>query len=87
MSKKPPVKPKKEEKEPSKRIVSHEHELIKRAVKEIQQMVYVTPFSLSTKLEIKVGVAKRILRELEKEGKLKLVSRNRRSPLYVFNQS
>lgn len=84
MSKKPPAKQKKEaEKEVTKKIVTKEEELLRRAAREIQQMSYVTPYLLSTRLEIKIGVAKRILRELEKEGKVRLISPSRRSPLYV----
>jgi small subunit ribosomal protein S25e len=85
MSKKPPVKQRKEaEKEVARKVVTREEELLRRAAREIQQMSYITPYLLSTKLEVKIGVAKRILRELEKEGKVKLVSPNRRSPLYVL---
>lgn len=84
MSKKPPAKPRKEqEKEALKKVVTKEQELTRRALREVQQMAYVTPYLLSTKLEVKIGVARRVLRELEKEGKLKLVSPSRRSPLYV----
>jgi len=84
LSKKAAAKPKREpEKAPQKRAAAPESELLARALKEIQQMSYVTPYLLSTKLEVKVGVAKRILKQLEREGKLRLVSPSRRSPLYV----
>lgn len=81
---KPQSKPKKgREAEHARREIVREDEIIGRALREAQQSAYITPYLLATKLEIKIGVARRLLRELESQGKIRLVSRSRRSPLYV----
>lgn len=63
-------------------LLVNEH-LLKRAEKEVRGLDYVTPFTLSTRLGVKISLAKRLLRTLEKEGKVRLVAPSRRDPLYV----
>ena len=58
-------------------------ELIRRASHEVVNMKYVTPFMLSQKLDVKVSLAKKILRVLAERGIVKLYSPGKRDPLYV----
>jgi len=63
--------------------VSVPAELLKRAEREVKGMDYITPFSLAQKLSVSLSTAKKILRMLEESKAVELVSRSRRSPLYV----
>jgi len=63
--------------------VSVPAELLKRAEREVKGMDYITPFSLAQKLNVSLSTAKKILRMLEESKAVELVSRSRRSPLYV----
>jgi len=58
-------------------------DLVKRASREIINMKYVTPFMLSQKLNVKVSLAKKILRILAERGIVRLYSPGKRDPLYV----
>jgi len=51
--------------------------------KEISKMKVVTPYVLSNMFKIKIGLAKRALKELELKGLVKLVDKNRRVAIYV----
>jgi len=63
--------------------VSVPAELLKRAEREVKGMDYITPFSLAQKLSVSLSTAKKILRMLEESKAVELVSRSRRSPLFV----
>jgi len=52
-------------------------------VSEVLKMDYVTPAVVAERFNIKIGVAKQILKMLHSEGKLTLVSRNHRTMLFV----
>lgn len=82
MSKKPPKQRREPEKEQAKKKVLGEREIVSRALREVTQLEYITPYTLATRMEIKIGAAKRLLRELEEQGKVRLISPNKRSPLY-----
>lgn len=58
-------------------------ELKERIEKEIQGLKVVTPTDLALKYNIRVSVAKRLLKEFEEKGIVKLVFANRRTRLYV----
>ncbi|NPA84515.1 MAG: hypothetical protein GXO07_00740 [Crenarchaeota archaeon] len=64
------------------RVVAEEN-VVEQAEKAIRGMKFVTPTSLSEKMGISVGLAKRVLRDLETKGVLKLYSKNRRVQVYV----
>ncbi|MEM0002353.1 MAG: 30S ribosomal protein S25e [Desulfurococcus sp.] len=48
-----------------------------------QGVKYYTPYILAQELNIRVSVARKILREAERRGILKLYSGGRRAPIYV----
>jgi len=60
-------------------------ELIKRikAMVSKQDVKYYTPYILAQELNIRVSTARKILREAEKRGILRLYSGGRRSPIYI----
>ena len=51
--------------------------------KEVTRWSYITPYQLSSRFGIKISVAKYVLRNLEKQGLIKLVDANRRVRIYV----
>ncbi len=57
--------------------------IVDKAQKVVKSMNFVTPSALAEKLGVDMGLAKRILRDLENRGVLKLYSRNRRIQIYV----
>ena len=64
-------------------IVELTPQLIERAKKELVREKWLTPYKVATRYGIKVSLAKKLLRELEKEGVIVKFSSNRRSPVYV----
>ncbi|BBD74011.1 30S ribosomal protein S25e [Sulfodiicoccus acidiphilus] len=56
---------------------------LKRASEEIQKQKAVTPYELSAKLNVSISAAKELLRQLEKQGTVKLLAKNRRTAVYV----
>jgi small subunit ribosomal protein S25e len=56
---------------------------LKRALEEVQKQKATTPYELSTKLGINISSAKSLLKQLEKQGSIKVVAKNRRTVLYV----
>lgn len=64
------------------RVVS-EGDVLRKAEAMVKRMQYVTPYTLANKMEIGIGLAKRILRDLETKGVIKLYSKNRRVQVYV----
>lgn len=57
--------------------------LLRQAEREIKNVKLITPYRLSQKLGISISIAKRVLRELEKNGKVKLYSPGKRDPIYI----
>ena len=55
--------------------------------KEVVKSPCVTPSEIAIKYGIKVSTAKRILRELESEGLLRLMSRSRRLAIYTGSEA
>ena len=47
----------------------------------------ITPYMIASKYNVKISTAKRILRHLEAEGIVKLVSRSRRTLIYMGAQA
>ncbi|MEM1626125.1 MAG: 30S ribosomal protein S25e [Sulfolobaceae archaeon] len=64
-------------------VVYVDKETIKKVEEELKKEKIVTPYTLSTKLGVTISVSKKILEELERQGNIKLVSKNRRVALYV----
>ena len=64
------------------RVVAEE-DVIKNAEKVVKHMKFVTPNMLADKMGINMSLAKRILRDLETKGLLKLYAKNRRVQIYV----
>ncbi|UXD21662.1 30S ribosomal protein S25 [Ignicoccus pacificus DSM 13166] len=60
-----------------------EANVVDQAAKVVRHMKFVTPSMLADKMEISIGVAKRVLRDLETRGVLKLYAKNRRVQVYV----
>ncbi len=65
------------------RVVAEE-DVIKNAEKVVRHMKFVTPNMLADKMGINISLAKRILRDLETKGTLKLYAKNRRIQIYVL---
>lgn len=51
--------------------------------REISRAPYITPYILHSQYGLKISEAKRVLRALEEQGLLRLVSGNRRVRIYV----
>ncbi|MEM0042587.1 MAG: hypothetical protein QXN94_02775 [Thermofilaceae archaeon] len=51
--------------------------------KEISRATYITPYMLHSQYGLRISEAKRVLKALEEQGLLKLVSGNRRVKIYV----
>ncbi|EHP69580.1 MAG: 30S ribosomal protein S25e [Metallosphaera yellowstonensis] len=66
----------------SKNIVISD-EMVKRVQEEIKKEKIITPYNLATKASITLSVAKRILKDLNQQGVIKEVYRNRRTAIYV----
>jgi len=64
------------------RVVAEEN-VVDQAQKVVRHMNFVTPTALAEKMSVSVGLAKRILRDLETRGVLKLYAKNRRVQIYV----
>jgi len=64
------------------RVVA-EANVVDQAQKVVRHMNFVTPTALAEKMGVSVGLAKRILRDLETRGVLKLYAKNRRVQIYV----
>ncbi len=64
------------------RVVA-EGDVLKKAEAIVKRTQFVTPYILANKMEISIGLAKRVLRDLETKGVVKLYSKNRRVQIYV----
>jgi small subunit ribosomal protein S25e len=53
-----------------------------KIVDEIRRLKVLTPYMVSTRFNLRLGVAKDFLEELEKKGAVKLVSRSRNVRVY-----
>lgn len=58
-------------------------EMIKRVQEEIKKEKIITPYTLATKANITLSVAKRILKDLNEQGTIREAFRNRRTAIYV----
>jgi len=75
-----------EERKSARGVTQHvvaEEGVTERASKVVKHMKFVTPKMLADKMEISIGLAKRVLRDLEAKGIIKLYSKNRRIQIYV----
>jgi len=57
-------------------------DIIKQIRNEIHNMRYITPSSIALKYNLRLSVAKDILEQLEREGKLTRVTKSRRVIVY-----
>ncbi len=60
-----------------------DNETKRKVTDELKREKIVTPYSLASKTEMTISVAKKMLEEMERQGMVKLVSKNRRVSLYV----
>ncbi|RLE78220.1 MAG: 30S ribosomal protein S25e [Thermoprotei archaeon] len=51
--------------------------------REVVKMRCITPYAVATKYNIKISLAKKVLRELAQRNIIRLVDRNRRVEIYV----
>ena len=51
-------------------------------IKEIRNMKVITPYSIASRYELRISVAKDFLESLEKKGVIELVSKNRNIAIY-----
>lgn len=58
-------------------------EVVKQLENELNNMKCITPYALSSKFGLKIGVAKSVLRELEHKGILKCIARGSRISVYT----
>ncbi|MCY0850552.1 30S ribosomal protein S25e [Sulfuracidifex metallicus] len=65
------------------KTITLDNETKKKVMDELKREKIVTPYSLASKSEMTISVAKKMLEEMEKQGIVKLVSKNRRVSLYV----
>ncbi|MEM2875408.1 MAG: 30S ribosomal protein S25e [Candidatus Bathyarchaeia archaeon] len=52
------------------------------AVKELRKLKVLTPYSIASKYDLRISVAKDLLESLEKKGFIELVSKNRNIAIY-----
>ncbi|MCE4612127.1 MAG: 30S ribosomal protein S25e [Desulfurococcales archaeon] len=64
-------------------IVDITPSLMEQARRELVREKWITPYKVASRYGIKVSLAKKLLRTLEREGLIVLFSKNRRSPVYV----
>lgn len=66
-------------------IYAPTEDILRRIKADIEKkgVQYFTPYTLAQAYNLKIGVAKRILKEAARRGILKLYSPGRRSPIYV----
>lgn len=64
------------------RNVIFSSELIKQIKEEITNKRYITPSLIALKYNLRLSIAKNILKKLEREGKLSIVSKRRRLIIY-----
>lgn len=58
-------------------------ELVRKVAKDVAGMKYITPYLVAEKHGIPISTARRVLKLLEAEGLVKLLSPGRRTPIYV----
>ncbi len=63
------------------------NDMIKKIQEEIKREKMITPYELATKSNITISVAKRILKDLNSQGVIKEVFRNRRTAIYINSQA
>lgn len=64
-------------------VLNIDSSIYERASKEILNEAFVTPSQIAQKYSISVSVAKALLRHLERANVVRLVSRSRRTMIYV----
>lgn len=66
-------------------IYAPTEDILRRIKADIEKkgVQYYTPYTLAQAYNLRIGVAKRVLREAESRGILKLYSPGRRSPIYI----
>jgi len=74
---------KKAEEAPGVRTVVASEEQLKLMAKEALEAGYLTPFIVSSKLNVKLSVAKMLLRDAEARGIVKLVAKSPRTLIYA----
>lgn len=70
-------------KEKPNKTVAVEAGVIERVKSEISKESAITPHMLASRLSITVGAAKHLLKQLETQGEIRLVAKNRRVALYA----
>ena len=76
---KPFLKPVEEPEKPEKKSHSYQElneSLIKKALRVVKEMDVVTPYSLANSLNIRLSLARKVLRELEHSKAIKVVSKH-----------
>ncbi len=58
-------------------------DLYRRAEREIKSMEFITPYTLSQRLGVSISTAKKVIRMLADNKKIKLYSPGRRAPVYT----
>jgi small subunit ribosomal protein S25e len=61
-------------------------ELLAKVKKDLSKVNYITPSKLASNYSIAISTARKLLKQLEKEGVLKLYSPSRRNPIYIPKQ-
>lgn len=78
----------KEKKDERKRVIYKAHlpkEEVDKLMKYIEKQRYVTPFLLSRRAEIRLSLARQILRDLAEKGIIKLEGKNRELEVYTHS--
>jgi len=65
------------------REVVVDDKLLKQIERDVANMKYITPYIIATKFNLRLSLAKSILKELAGNGTLTLVAPNKRAPLYA----
>jgi len=58
-------------------------EIFRSMMKEVPKMKYITPYVIASKYNLRLSLAKNMLREMKNNGQLILIASNRRAPLYA----
>lgn len=70
-------------KEVTSKTITIDKDTINKVQEELKKEKIITPYVLASKINVTISVAKKILEELERQGMISQVVKNRRTAVYV----
>ncbi|AHC51189.1 30S ribosomal protein S25 [Sulfolobus acidocaldarius SUSAZ] len=72
-------------KEITSKSITIDKDTVSKVQEELKKEKIITPYALASKINVTISVAKKILEELERQGMLAKVTKNRRIVVYQLN--